>query len=692
MAIYLSDHERATIKEQLPTPPLNRLWWMLQRRVAKRAETPGLIGAHTTVEWWHTTQEYLTDAAMVYAVQSDDVIGRWLRDATLSVARRPLEDWAGPWFRDYETKPTPGRLETAHLSMAVSAAVDLGAALFTPAEKDEIHSVLRETAIPLCTRWLDQARTFNNWRCVLTDGLASAAVVTGEKAAIERAVAEYATCCQAFQADGSYSESLQYSGYAASALMLTYESLVRYEPSLAKSISPAAHARSVRWIAHSLLYMKPMSGWGEYPRARSANFNDSAALFRPSGDWLLHVAARLRDELPSEAGLARWLFDLVYGPDIAQPPFDRATFGFLNNFGFLTLPLLPQAAAPISPEQAGLGTIARYENGDAFARQSWSGKTVLAVRTASDPLAAPGHLHGDINSFILAHNKERFLLDPGHTCYRNLSRELDVSSISHNTCTFVVESDAGPRRAEELPRAAILQQKTIAQRTIKDGKLGPLVERGGHFLLAAEQGPVKVLASDAAGLYGAPIEAFLRFWLLLGEHALFVVDHINTSLPVRTTWNWLLNNRDGGLDLKVVRPDRLVARRGGSGMKLFHLGGGSIQGPVYAYVHDAYHPLPNQESEGKPGSGMLMRWSERSPQTERTVVHAVAVDDYGAVAWWHLRKDEHGIGLEAPGGSPFWLLTLSDNPFALTVSETATGAAYRVAQVDGAWTLRQQTH
>src|SRR5690606_17159584 len=131
------------------------------------------------------------------------------------------------------------------------------------------------------------------------------------------------------------------------------------------------------------------------------------------------------------------------------------------------------------------------------------------------------------------------------------------------------------------------------------------------------------------------IDTFMRFFVLCGEHALFIIDHIVSSRPVRTTWNWLLNNRDGTLDAKPVPPDRLVVRRGDAGLKLFHLGDGQFRGPVYAHVHDAYHPQPDQISEGRPGSGMLYRWQEQTAKTTRTVVHAIPIDHYGAIAGWH---------------------------------------------------------
>jgi hypothetical protein len=138
----------------------------------------------------------------------------------------------------------------------------------------------------------------------------------------------------------------------------------------------------------------------------------------------------------------------------------------------------------------------------------------------------------------------------------------------------------------------------------------------------------------------------------------------------------------------VFKPDRLVARRGDAGIKLFHLGGGGLTGPLYAYVHDAYHPLPNQRGEGKPGSGLLIRWQEREGRAVRTVVHAIAVDDYGTIAGWHLRSQEGRIGLEGSGGSPTWTLQVEDAPLAFRIEESTARTAFRVSQdAQGVWQL-----
>lgn len=672
MSIYLTDEERALIMAQRGRAPLNRYYWAVQRDVSRRAETPGLIGSATSGEWYHVVQEYIARAAMIHAVQPDDTLRRWLRAATLSIVRRSVDDWVGPWFRDHAAEPPQGHLETASLSMAVSVAYDLAPDVFADSELRELHDCLHDVALPLILQWLDRARNFNNWRHAMLYGLTAAAVAVNDLAAIERAVREYELCYEAFSADGSYSESVGYAGYAASSISLAYETLVRHDPALAQRISPVAYSKAVRWIAHSLLYMKPLSGWGAHPQPRFANFNDSPAIERLRSFWLLHVAARVRNEMPVEAGLARWLFDTLWAHDLP------------GNVSFLVLPLLPQACQPISPQEAGLARTVSYSNGDAFARDAWDGDTILAARTGSEPLAAAGHQHGDVNSMILVHKRERLLLDPGHSCYRNLLRELDIASQSHNTCTFTLDATLEATRPEDIDEGRVLQQKTRAVRAMKDGKLGDLVDRGGRHLLTVDAGALQVIGSDAAGLYGAPLETFRRFWLLCGGHVLFVVDHITASVPVRTTWNWLLNNRDGELDLKIVPPDRLVARRGPAGLKLFHLASGALQGPVYAYVHDEYNILPGQTYEAKAGSGLLIRWHERAASRERIAVHAAAFDDYGAIAGWHLRQPDNGeIGLESPAGQDGWYLSLTADPLRLTLVHRPAGDIWTVQMTPG---------
>jgi hypothetical protein len=114
---------------------------------------------------------------------------------------------------------------------------------------------------------------------------------------------------------------------------------------------------------------------------------------------------------------------------------------------------------------------------------------------------------------------------------------------------------------------------------------------------------------------------------------------------------------------------------------------------VYAYVHDAYHPLPAQQGEGRPGSGLIFRWQEREGEIERVVVHAIAVDEYGAIAGWDLQQEGGWISLVGPGGRIGWRLHVVEQPLNLTVRHTqcADGVVYRVSEDDrGKWALRAE--
>ncbi|MBC8009678.1 MAG: heparinase, partial [Burkholderiales bacterium] len=207
-------------------------------------------------------------------------------------------------------------------------------------------------------------------------------------------------------------------------------------------------------------------------------------------------------------------------------------------------------------------------------------------------------------------------------------------------------------------------------------------------LLATRVGPVSVIGSDAAALYGAPLRTFTRLWILCGAHALFIVDRIESDTPLRTTWHWLLNNRDGRLDLDLLRPDQLLARRGDAGLKLRHFGDGALSGPIYAHVHDLYHPLPAQLGEGRPGSGLLLRFTEAAPSLARTVVHGIALDASASVPDWTLAYQERTYTLAAPDARERWSLRSSDDGATFALTESVTRQSYALSRSPaGEWTL-----
>ena len=669
MSLFLSDTERAFIKSTHTHGVTARLYWTTLNRVMRRAESPGLMSSSDTAMWWHAVEEVICDAAMMQALNPSPQLGGWLRDSVVSIVRRSEGDWIGPPFRGRPSPPV-AELETGHVMRAVAVALDLVPDVFTDAERDEATEVLRARAIPMVLRHLRGRRALHNHRCVVNAGLAVAGAVLNDAEAMEAAASEFTMYLSAYQPDGSYGETLQYSNYATWSMMLVYESLVRRDASFAKRLDMTPYAGFARWAAYSLMYRKPLAGFGQAIRPRSVNFGDSTAIFSPSAELLLHIASRARDARPADAAIARWLYDTCDSLAPAAPPHDQATFGFVPRPGFLTMPLLAHATVGKSPSELQLPTLASFSGGDAIARDAWNGRTLLAVRSENDPKHTANHLHGDLNSCILVHNNERLLIDPGHSCYRGQLHEMEVRSGTHNTCTFHDPSD----------NRTLEQSRPQSRRINDDDTPGPPVNRGVKQLLATTDAPVTVISSDAAALYGAPLERFVRTWILCGTHVVFAIDQIRSARPLITRWNWLLNNRDGLLDMKTVHPDRLIVRRADAGMKLIHLGGAQLGGPTYAFVHDCYHPLPGQIGEGRQGSGWLMNWHEVSARTERTVVHAIMLDDAGRIAGWHLKQADGETILQGPGGGIDWRLRVNETTGEFTVTDAVRGDCWRIHQ------------
>ncbi len=340
------------------------------------------MDASATTQWWHHAAEYLTDAALIHAVRPTPEVDAWLHAAIMDVVRRPASDWAGPPFRGFSGSADEmvGSLETAHLTWGVAIAFDLSADLFTAEERAEILTALRDKGLQPCRRYLDRSTFCHNWNCVLLAGYAVAAAVLDDQEALAAAREWFPLAADHFQADGSYGESLQYANYAAYSLMLAHEALLRKQPDVPLTFKP--YSRMVDWASYALLYRRPLSGWGATPRPCSANFGDSGAMFRPSGDLLIYIASRTSAESPVQAGLARWLFDELYFPANESGPHDLASFGFVNDFGFLSVIILADAAEAISPADAQLPTTAAFSAGDSFARDQWGGSTVLAAQFA----------------------------------------------------------------------------------------------------------------------------------------------------------------------------------------------------------------------------------------------------------------------------------------------------------------------
>ncbi len=641
-SLFLSAAEKETLKAGLHEgTPVNKVFWPLERRARRYCEEPGWSHRGTTVQWWHAIADYMMTVAGTHALRPSAAKAAWLRETALAIARRSPREWVGPDFRSYDALEPVGNLETAHVTWAVVFALDLAAEEFSEPEREELLQCLREKSLPLCRRWFDQRNMQNNWGMVLLAGLTLAAAKLDDDDTMTFCAEEYRRRLMLFQDDGSYGESAQYVSYAIYGLTLAGETLRRFDPQKYGDLPLEPFVRTPHWWAQGLLYVKPLEGWGAVPMPRSANFNDSAAVFRPHGDALMHIAARAGEEHRTEAGLARWLFDRLYCDNPPGPEISSGTFGFVNEANFLSLLLYPQAAEPLSPEEAGLKTLQSFGCGETYVRSDWQARTILAIKGEDEPLRARTHRHHDSGSFIVAHNRERILLDPGHSCYRSALRALDLRTDFHNTCTF---SGSGQQEKRE--------------------RQGEVFPPAGRRLLSERStgNQVSVVGYELAPAYGEkPLRQFSRFWILCGEHALFVVDLVEADEPVSPSWHWLFNNRDNLLDIEQMKPGRIVGRRGDAGFKFSEPFGNAFAGPGYHVVHDAYHPLPAMKGEGRPGSGLMFRTHAPEPRTQWQVIHPLALDSYAQITGRHAECRSNGSEAVITGRQEQWHLRITED-------------------------------
>lgn len=671
----------------------HELFAAIRTRVLKRTGCPGLTDDTATTQWWHHVSEYMTDAAVVHLLQPDPKTDSWIRSNVLALCRRPIADWSGPAFRRYNGGPMRGALETAHICWAVGVCLDLAGDLFTEAETAEIKEALREKGQQPCWRYLQTQRRFSNWNCIMLAGYAMASALLEDRAALEQACKLFPTILDHFQDDGSYGESLQYGNYAAYATMIAHETLLR--SGALKEPAFGAYARFVEWAAAAFLFRKPISGWPiQMNLPRSVNFGDCGAIFRPSGDLLMHLSVRAAQSMPQQAGLASWLFDTTYLPIQEPAVHDMASFGFINDFGFLSVLLAPSRAPSQSPAQAGLPATRAFSAGDVILRRDWDDPLTVAFRMPAEPRHSSSHLHEDVNSLMLIYGGERLLVDPGHSCYRNAIRKLDTGTGSHNTCYFTMLDPDREKAAmpENVLRARELTQYMCPPRSMemKDGRYvsDDPVAFGGQRLLCAQSGEVCVAGADAAQLYGWPLTSFRRFVIRCGAHVVFVVDKITSDEPVRTVWSWLANNRDGGLDFQFRQPDSLYVGRGGVGLRMKCFGTAVHIGvPAYGFVHDAYHPLPNQFCEGDPGSGWYFRFIEEEMAKEHASVHVIAVDDKGALDAWKISSEEKRYVAANPETGEEWTLAVSPEG-RMELREKRQGRSWTLSEGRSGWQLK----
>ncbi|SHN34885.1 heparinase II/III domain-containing protein [Gracilibacillus kekensis] len=634
-----------------------KLWNSLERRVEKNTQKPGLIQPADTQDWWHLIWERLSDAAFVYKMTKQSTLKTWLYEVVMEICAKPKIEWIGPPFRNIK-EPTGGVLETAHVGLGMATVLDLVPELFSKEEINYIKDNLKEKCQIPCKNFFNkEIENSCNWDMVLLNGYGTVSVILGDESEFEKIVNLYREKSKLYNED-SYGECLQYWNYATMHLSHLYEVLVRFDRSLKDKLDMSCYTASIPWAVASFMYMKPLTGFGVKSYPRSINFGDTAAVFRPSGDVLIHIANRARESHPIEAGLAKWLFDETY-QDTDLKPTELASFGFFNTFQFFTLLMLEDSIKPLNPVEAGLPKTIAFETGTIMVRDQWiNPKTILGIQGGYKKLNVTAHRHEDQNSFILSHLNERLLVDPGHCCYRLEAQPKSTSTNSHNTWTFEFD--------EEAPF------NWLKQKEVKGNVFNP-IEPLNHLKLIKDIDQVSVITSEASSVYGDPIIKAERTWITAMPNTLFIVDRIVSKVPVKVHSHFLLNNRDNQLSFNKASNTKLVVRRNDAAMKFFQvtpdLEDNNEEVQIItknSYVHDYYHPKPNQKGQGKEGSGLVYTFSNIKPKKEHFIVYATALDSTEKITQWHVRNlDNNEFYVEPPAGEGGYSLKIMENQLQL---------------------------
>lgn len=680
MSLFLSDEERKIFDNIGSDPTFANCYWALFTRINDRVNSTVYGDKETTTSFWHNVTEYLGDAAFLGAQRNNDSIKNYVKKTALDIANMCQDSWIGPVFRP-RTYPLRGHLETAHLSIALSLALDLCGDAFTSEEYALCAKSLKENGIFLCKGWLERKKNFvNNWNAVLAAGIALPAAVLNLKDELEFCNKYLEQTAGLLQSDGSYGEGLQYGNYYLWAFLLANEALIRAGyPS-----APLERAGKYLEYAHyNLLMNKPLSGWGAYPRPRCFNYDDCTAIFAPNPDILALLGCRLKESMPEKAALARKIYERFYNENPAQGPFDRTSFGFVPRAGWLNLLFYMQMKKDGTEEK--FANTKAFKNGIAVIRTgSWS-DTELAVAIKSpapEPLTSAGHRHLDFNSIQLFFGRERLIADPGHTCYRAGTRSADTATENHSTCIFTKEDGS-----------VITQKQFPVRRTREDGSFDDPIAFPGKLEFAGSCDEISAIVSEAGDCYGNGISLFRRFVVVCGKNAVFVIDDFNTDVPAKVSWGWCFNNRDGLLEYKVVNDassTRTVIRRGNAGLKMFCADREKISTlpPRYGFLHDAYHPEPGIGGAGNAGSAINAGHYEKELTSGfRRYMFPMAADFYGASAHWHLRGSDPLIcALESFGIQQLWQIDASQKEN-IVITDKNSSRIWTLLYKDGIWSL-----
>lgn len=576
------------------TPEGRQLWKNLSKQMVKILNGWDLLPANFNRYTYRFSQ--LRTAAYVYALSGCPELGEFVRGHILQASRLPMEFWLHAELRGYNREAPTGGLETAQVSGTVAIVMALADDLFTPEEKEEVQSALREKGLIPCLRFVrarKQSGNVNNWLAVVATGAyLSAGYLGDEKALDEAGDALLWFVNAAVEDDGSYGEGIGYFDYPVGSIIPAIAAMPQEERR--EFLAGSGLRRSAEWTAYPYLYGRLPDGSPDLTRL---HFGDNSFWGRPTLSLLA-----LLSELNGDP-LARYL-----GDTFGQPGWEESQW----NLALAREASIPEVK-PRSPEELGLPLVRSFDNGENFIRSSWEpGALLLSLYTAGPTRVNYGHQRPERNAVTMAAKGEYFLISPGSASYRSpIHYEYDQNTLAANTISIDGKSQLYPGNGQ-----ATWGRRPPEQVASGRPQVTLEVSRAGKN--------VNVLVADAAKSYQPKLQHARRMVVQLKKNDAFaVIDRIvSEDGPHTYTSRFHFNNRDrqgkladlGGGAWSFSRP------KADLGIRL------DADIPVEVAVTDGYMHgkgrdySPGGEHEGWKGSARVLEITNPEPAEAVTFV------------------------------------------------------------------------
>jgi len=264
------------------------------------------------------------------------------------------------------------------------------------------------------------------------------------------------------------------------------------------------------------------------------------------------------------------------------------------------------------PNGANTALINVSETGTATIRDRQSeNATVLRAQ-----VGCGAHRHSDRNSFALSYDGECYFTD-------------SCGSEYPNTWDFVDEQ--GNKYTQDRSSA-----------------------NTDNPAVYTSQGNFAVLTSDSAAAYGAHFKRAERVWITAFPHAMFLIDRVETDIPMQMTSHFVINNSDNGLTAKVKDSVRLVFRRGQGAIKFFTFSDESME--LKHSVHD--NPMPDPSGQDRACSVEIFDYVTDFA-TSHLIIHPFILQETNEIVHWHIKNYEPNVyRILNNGNTHSWILTM----------------------------------